>query len=57
MAAVEAMFGNLRRLHDDVLQREKSRIISEVPGYPLYVVNVPQQRSYVDTFPAEKFFL
>src|SRR3990170_6533853 len=56
-AAVEAIYSDLRRLHDDVLQREKSLIASENPGYPLYVVNVPRQRFYVDTFPAEKFFL
>ena len=54
-AAVEATHGDLRRLHNDVLRREKSLSASENPGYPLYVVNVP--RSYVDTFPAEKFFL
>ena len=56
-AAVEAIYGDLRRLHDDVLRREKSLIASENPGYPLYVVNVPRQRFYVDIFPAENFFL
>jgi len=56
-AAVEAIYGDLRRLHDDVLRREKSLIASQNLGYPLYVVNVPQQRLYIDTFPAEKFFL
>ena len=40
-----------------MLQREKSLIASENLGYPLYVVNVPWQRSYVHTFPVEKFFL
>ena len=40
-----------------MLRREKSPIASKNPGYPLYVVNVRQQRLYVDTFPAEKFFL
>ena len=40
-----------------MLQREKSLIASENPGYPLYVVNVPWQRFSIDTFPAEKFFL
>ena len=54
---VEAIYGDLRRLHDDVLRREKSLIASQNPGYPLYVVNVPQQRLYVDTFPVKKFFL
>ena len=47
----------LRRLHDDVLRIEKGLIASKNPGYPLYVVNMPQGLSYVDTFPAEKFFL
>ena len=40
-----------------MLRVEKDLIASKDPRYPLYVVNVPQQRSYVDTFPAEKFFL
>jgi len=56
-AAVEAIYGDLRRLHDDVLRREKSLIVSENPLYPLYVVNVSRPLSYVDTFPADKFFL
>ena len=56
-ASVEAIHGDLRRLHDNVLRREKSLIASENPGYPLYVVNVPRQRLYADTIPAEKFFL
>ena len=36
---------------------EKGLIASKDPGYPLYVVNIPQQLSYVDFFPADKFFL
>ena len=56
-AAIGARFGDVRRLHDDVLRIEKGLIASKDPGYPLYVVNVPRQLSYVDTFPAEKFFL
>ena len=36
---------------------EKGLITSKDPGYPLYVVNVPRQLSYVDFFPADKFFL
>ena len=55
--ALRARFGDLRRLHDDVLRVEKGLIASTDPGYPLYVVNVPRQRSYVDSFPADKFFL
>ena len=56
-AAIGARFGDVRRLHDDVLRREKGLIASKNPGYPLYVVNVPRQLLYVHTFPAEKFFL
>ena len=55
--ALRARFGNLRRLHDDVLRIEKGIIASKDPGYPLYVVNVPRQMSYVDSFPTDKFFL
>ena len=40
-----------------MLRREKSLIASKNPAYPFYVVNVSQQRLYVDTFPVEKFFL
>ena len=40
-----------------MLRVEKGLIASTDPGYPLYVVNVPRQRSYVDSFPADKFFL
>ena len=55
--ALRARFGDLKRLHDDVLRVEKDLIASKDPGYPLYVVNVPRQLSYVDFFPADKFFL
>ena len=54
---LQARFGDLRRLHDDVMRVEKGLIASIDPGYPLYVVNVPRQMSYVDSFPADKFFL
>ena len=56
-AALGARFGDLRRLHDDVMRVEKGLIGSKDPGYPLYVVSVPWQMSYVDSFPADKFFL
>ena len=54
---LRARFGDLKRLHDDVLWVEKGIIASKDPGYPIYMVNVPQQMSYVDSFPANKFFL
>ena len=56
-AVLGGRFSDLRRLHDDVPRVEKGLIASKNPGYPLYVVNVPRQLSYVVTFPAEKFFL
>ena len=40
-AALEGIDGDLRRLHDDVLSREKSLLVSKNHGYPPYVVNVP----------------
>ena len=40
-----------------MLRVEKGLIASTDPGYPLYVVNVSRQMSYVDSFPADKFFL
>ena len=52
-----AKFSNVRRLHDDVLQTEKGLIASKNLGYPLYVVNMPRQRSYIHTCLADKFFL
>ena len=55
--ALRARFGDLRRLHDDVLRREKSLIATENPRYPFYVVNVSRQSSYVHSCPAEKFLL
>ena len=40
-----------------MLRIEKGLITSKDPGYPLHVVKVPRQMSYVDCFPADKFFL
>jgi hypothetical protein len=39
------------------LSTEKSLLASKDPGYPLYVVRVPEGRGYVDTRPSEVFFL
>src|SRR3954464_12035417 len=54
---VESISGELRRLHDHVLSTEKSLLASKDPGYPLYAVHVPPSMGYVDTSPAEVFFL
>ena len=48
---------DLRRLHEDVLAREKSLLVTEKPGYPLYVAQVPGGRLYVERWPANKFIL
>ena len=40
-----------------MLAREKSLLISEKPGYPLYAAQVPGGRLYVERWPANKFIL
>jgi hypothetical protein len=52
-----AIHGDLRRLHDHVLETENSLLASEDPGYPLYAVHVPMGKGYVATCPADMFFL
>lgn len=48
---------DLRRLHEDVLAREKSLLIAEKPGYPPYAAQVPGGRLYVETYPTNQFIL
>ena len=56
--ALEHILNNdLRRLHEDVLAREKSLLISKKPGYPLYAAQVPGGKLYVERWPADKFIL
>ena len=46
--ALEHILNNdLRRLHEDVLAREKSLLVAEKPGYPLYVAQVEVVRRYL----------
>ena len=54
---LEALSGDLRRLHDHVLSTEKSLLASKDLGYPTYTARVPEGKCYVDTWPAEVFFL
>jgi hypothetical protein len=54
---LEAIYGDLRRLHDHVLSTEKSLLASKDPGYPTYAARVPEGKCYVDTRPAEVVFL
>ena len=56
--ALEHIVNNdLRRLHEDVLAREKSLLVVEKPGYPLYTTQVPGGRLYVERWPMNKFIL
>jgi hypothetical protein len=55
--SLEAITGDLRRLHDRVLSSELDLLRSEEPGYPLYTVDVPIGRGFVDSSPADLFFL
>ena len=56
--ALEHILNNdLRRLHEDVLAREKSLLIAKDPGYPLYAAQVPGGKLYVERWPANKFIL
>ena len=52
---LEALSGDLRRLHDHVLSTEKSLLASKDPGYPTYAARVPEGKCYADTRPAEVF--
>ena len=54
---LEALSGDLKRLHDHVLLTEKSLLASKDPGYPTYATCVPEGKCYVDTWPMEVFFL
>mgnify|MGYP005831807093 CR=1 FL=1 len=56
--ALEHILNNdLRRLHEDVLAREKSLLILEKLRYPVYAVQVPGGKLYVETWPANQFIL
>ena len=54
---LEALSGDLSRLHDHVLSTEKILLASKDPGYPTYAACVLEGKYYVDTRPAEVFFL
>ena len=54
---LEALSGDLKRLHDHVLLTEKSLLASKDPGYPTYATCVPEGKCYVDTWPMEVIFL
>ena len=54
---LEALSRDLRRLHDHVLSTEKSLLASKDPGYQTYAARVVEGKCYIDTQPAEVFFL
>ena len=45
---LEALSGDLRRLHDHVLSTEKSLLASKDPRYPTYAARVPEGKCYVE---------
>ena len=54
---LEALSGDLMRLHDHVLSTEKSLLASMDLGYPTYAARVPEEKCYIDTRPTKVFFL
>ena len=48
---LEAISGDLRRLHDHLLSTEKSLLASKDPGYPTYAARVLEVKCDVDTWP------
>ena len=56
--ALEHILKNdLRRLHEGVLDKEKSVLIAEKPGYLLYAAKVPAGKLYVENWPANQFIM
>ena len=54
---LEALSGDLRRLHDHVLSTEKILLALKDQGYPKYAACVPEGKCYIDKRPTEVFFL
>jgi hypothetical protein len=52
-----AIHGDLRRLHDHVLETENSLLASKDPGNPVYAVHLLMGKGYVATCPVDMFFL
>ena len=54
---LKSLTGDMRSLHDSVLEVEKQLLQSKSPTYPVFVVKVPKGMGFVDKDPAEVFFL
>ena len=57
-AMLKSLPANLSSLHDAVLTKEKDLLKSRNdPNYPVFSIKVPTDLGFVDTFPADVFFL
>ena len=55
---LKSLSANLSSLHDAVLTKEKGLLKSRNdPNYPVFSIKVPTDLGFVDTFPADVFFL
>jgi hypothetical protein len=54
---VQTLTGDMRSLHDGVLQVERQLLGSKSPTYPVFVVKVPKGMGFLDKEPTEVFFL
>jgi hypothetical protein len=54
---LKTLTGDLRSLHDVVLAKEKDLIKSTDLNYPVFTAKVPKGWDFVDTSPADEFFL
>ena len=54
---LNVMTGEMRSVHDNIVHNEKQLLSMKHPSYPVYVVKVPRALGFVDTNPAEVFFI
>ena len=46
---------DLKRLHEDVLAKERNLLAAKHSGYPLYVADVLGGKMYIDSLPSNQF--
>ena len=51
---VKVIGGDMRSVHDGILQLETELLSMRHPSYPVFVVKVPRSLSFVDTNPADR---
>ena len=54
---VKRLAGDLRSVHDTVLHMEHDLLKMKNPGYPLHVGKVPKGMGFVESYPADLFFI